>query len=533
MGSIGALALIAIGLSLLWYIQNNYPMKDKFLALLTRDYLPALLGTITLAYILCMLVVSNHNLAVPTNPDEMSHTLVARYYYDHWLPPRVGAPETLSTYSSWGYSYILEFDIVYLIAAKFANAIKPLVGNDVIALRLFQFSLFAALVSISWLSKSVRWAIIPCLMTPQVWYVYSYFNADALPLTISIILIALLFGNGRSILNIFNRENWRNILLALSLLLSLFILSKRNYWPILGFILPAQLILLGKLTATRAFFFGFGCTLLLIGFMSGMLAFDEAADKWSIISKDYRHLLMVLGLVSAIFSLFVKNDVKTWYLENQKSIIKVAIMFAIVFMIVGVRLAYDMNINGGFASRASMIHSLIESKAHIGFKPSTYFTESAHYSIALAAHGITISQLLFNPWHWIEISAHSFFGLYSYMNIAAPPKTYMILQLLFSSLILGAVTSFYSQKKQYTKPFLILSFWIFTVIILSSILLSWISAFQAQGRYLFPILSIFAALLLQCSEDKKFITFARSILVAAWLTSSISFIFTGLALIPK
>ena len=32
-------------------------------------------------------------------PDEYGHRAVAGYYIDHWLPPKVGDPATLDTYS--------------------------------------------------------------------------------------------------------------------------------------------------------------------------------------------------------------------------------------------------------------------------------------------------------------------------------------------------------------------------------------------------------------------------------------------------
>ena len=65
--------------------------------------LPALVSTLlwgAVALALTMAVVSAINY-VPERwsgpPDEYLHRAAARYYIDHWLPPRVGEPATLDS----------------------------------------------------------------------------------------------------------------------------------------------------------------------------------------------------------------------------------------------------------------------------------------------------------------------------------------------------------------------------------------------------------------------------------------------------
>ena len=66
-----------------------------------------------------------HQPAPPTSgagrPTSTAHRASARYYVDHWLPPKVGDPATLDSYSrDYGFSYINDTDPVYLFAGKFA-----------------------------------------------------------------------------------------------------------------------------------------------------------------------------------------------------------------------------------------------------------------------------------------------------------------------------------------------------------------------------------------------------------------------------
>ena len=513
-----------------WFFQKIHAIRNKLPAELITEYLPVFLGFITLAFILCMVVVSKTNASV--HPDEFTHISVARYYYDHWLPPKIGSPETLSTYSVWGFSYITEFDVVYLLAAKFSLLIRPLIDNEVIALRLFQVMLFALIAGSCLLSSSLRWVSLPLLMTPQVWYVYSYFNADAFPLTVSVILIGLLFGNGRSMMSLLNGPRWKIFVSILTILLSLLILSKRNYWPIFIFIFTAQLILIARLSALKTFIFGLGFALFVIGFMSSGISFGDSGQL-SPYSKEIRQLLMLTGFLCTITSLFGNKYWLSWCFDNPKLCYRIVLMLAMIGLIVGIRIIYDASINGGFASRSSMINDLAESLAGPGFKPSMYASASAHHSLALAAHGVSVIETLFAPWDWILKIVNSFFGVYSYMNIRAMPHVYLILKLLFGIFFVGASLVVFSRKKQNYKPLLVLCYWIILIVAISSFFLSWVNAFQAQGRYLFPILPLLGVLLLIASKNERFIIFARSILISAWGVSAYSFLFIGLTMIPK
>ncbi len=122
-------------------------------------------------------------------PDEYLHRSAARYYIDHWLPPKVGDAATLDSYSrDYGFSYLNETDAVYFFAGKFARLISPLVSNHDIGFRLFNVVLLAVLAYLCAMRPRAYLVFLPLLLSPQIWYIFSYFNGDAFPLFLAMLI---------------------------------------------------------------------------------------------------------------------------------------------------------------------------------------------------------------------------------------------------------------------------------------------------------------------------------------------------------
>jgi len=119
---------------------------------------------------------------INAHPDEELHLVAGLYFREHWLPPAVGARDTAATYSAWGFSYLDEADIVYLLFGKVAAFGQQVGLNPALAMRWFQVLLYWALIA--WALARAR-TFAPMLgfllLTPQVWYIFSYINGDALP----------------------------------------------------------------------------------------------------------------------------------------------------------------------------------------------------------------------------------------------------------------------------------------------------------------------------------------------------------------
>src|SRR5262245_18144534 len=166
------------------------------------------------------------------HPDERSHLEAARFFRDHWLPPAVGAPGTKSSYTGYGVSYLNEGDVVYLAFGKAAVGGEALGLGTGLSMRALQLLLYAGLVA--WMRFRARRftpALCFLLLSPQVWYVFSYINGDALPFALLTILLVELASPDSSVRRFLNGPQVRPTAGAFvtGVLLGLLALSKRNY----------------------------------------------------------------------------------------------------------------------------------------------------------------------------------------------------------------------------------------------------------------------------------------------------------------
>lgn len=185
--------------------------------------------------------------ALGAHPDEEDHVNAGRYYMRYWDPPRIGDERALDTYSNYGISYLHQLDSVYFLAGKFAALAGPLVGEDYLGLRLFNVALFLWLMLLCFrLRGEERFAFVPLFLTPQAWYVFSYFNGDALPLAMTFTLVYLfvrLHEPGP------NRTSGAGTAL-MGCCLGILCVSKPNYYVFIAFFLSA--LALSRLTAPPA-----------------------------------------------------------------------------------------------------------------------------------------------------------------------------------------------------------------------------------------------------------------------------------------
>ena len=177
---------------------------------------------------LCLTMALISSTAIRIHPDELDHISAARFYFHNWLPPAVADPRTLDSYSVYGMSYLNEWDIVYLLAGKFAMLIHPLLGNEVLELRLFNVGLFMTMTWIALIRRNEILTFVVLLTSSQIWYVFSYFNGDALPMFLSM-LTAYEISSNRSFFNTHSRHVISRFL-PLGIYLGLIILSKRTFW---------------------------------------------------------------------------------------------------------------------------------------------------------------------------------------------------------------------------------------------------------------------------------------------------------------
>src|SRR6266446_459865 len=176
---------------------------------------------------------------INAHPDEVLHLAAGLYFREHWLPSRVGADDTATTYSEWGFSYLDEADIVYLAFGKAAALGESFGVAPPFAMRWFQVLLYWSLVAWT-IVRARRFAptLGFLLLTPQVWYIFSYINGDALPFTLLAVLLVELARPDSAVRAFLRGAQAKPTagLFVVGGLLGLLVLSKMNYLVSIGFI---------------------------------------------------------------------------------------------------------------------------------------------------------------------------------------------------------------------------------------------------------------------------------------------------------
>jgi len=388
------------------------------------------------------------------HPDEIHHFEAARYYIDHFLPPEIGDPAVRNSYSVWGVSYLNYHWIEYLLAGKFILLISPITGDELTAARLFNVVLFAALaVFFIYVSRSDRdLLIIPAflLITPQVWYVFSYVNNDAYPLAISF-LAAYQAIYPTSALNRFLAVGKVGIGLAAGLLLGLLLISKTNYY--------AFLIFLGLWVIYRSQVFrNFDGRMKLNTTVLGRLA-----------------LIGLMGV--AILGFRCSLDV---YVNGETNF---------------VGLSYVNYFLGDFEQKQSKLLEYQEQVAEPQFKPSTIDRDlgGTFPEFRLRDKGASYTEI-FSKWRWHETSFESFVGVYGYMNIFAGKWYYRVIGMFYVAFVAYLIGVIAMRRRRDEIVALVIFLVGASISLFISSYLSWSYALQAQGRYLFPILPMLACL---------------------------------------
>ena len=464
--------------------------------------LPALLfGAWLLIAAMAFASTTSHSV----HPDEFSHVSAATYYRDHWLPPPVDAPEIAGSYSVYGATYLNELDVVYLIAAKVSKLWSGLGLDEVTQLRLFNVLLFGALLIAAWVRPVGSPATSILLLTPQIWYVFSYFNADAFALFLSLFATLMFAGIDSPVSRFINGGRAARVSLGLfSLALGLLLVSKRNYLP---FVLVTGLILAARHLELKASV----CVVAAIGI--GLLVCRSIAGRE--LAYMFPHTFQWFTPAGVALSISA-SAAALWTILRRPPLrlrlFRVALLFLLAAAVALPRVIADVAANGSPLEKSRQMSAAAELHAEDAFKPSTLATNlSASYpGLKLAAKGTSLWQILGPPHEWLTISWHSLLGVYGYMSIFAPQMIYALLSSAMLLLCISMVAWAFSHER--ARPELGIVVIGATLVGLASVMQSWANDFQAQGRYLFPALAMFAAYLQSQPDLSK--TYATRIAIA-------------------
>ena len=446
------------------------------------DLILALVMAATLAAVLSMAFRS----AYMAHPDEKDHVGAGQYYMQYWDPPQVGDERARAAYSNYGVSYLDQLDAVYFLAGKFACLAKPFVGQDYLALRLFNVTLLAGLMVLAWrLPPRLRICFLPLFISAQPWYVFSYFNADALPLALSLVAAVLL---ARSFDCCAPRDAAAD----------------------------GQETSPSRSVGARPVRVRFGGTFWL-GLTLGLLA----------ISKQNYYVFLVYFACQWLTQAWLDAGG-----PGRAALVRRAgLAFALASAIFLVR--YGAHVLIGMRQPPDAVAKVAEQLASDEFKPSKQADGKGFWGMNMRAHGVTFIQMFTGEWKWHVFTFRSSFGKYGVMDIEPPLIFYRYIGWMFEAFLAVMLAALaLNGPAGRMSAWLLVLFAALTV--LQSVWHSWTADFQAQGRYLFPILAMMACVLPRCRKTPGFYRQALWIVgMGMWGMSLWSFVTVGLARIPR
>lgn len=370
------LLLLRIGaifctVGLFFFLTESYREEEKFFPLLFA---------IVLVLVVAMAMLTRRNI----HPDEYVHLDAAQYYSSHWAPPDVTDPDIAHTYSVYGVSRLNSPELAYFLTGKFAQltSVFPLPGF--LNLRLFNLALCTLLLLYVVKIKEHRYIAAPLLISPQLWYVFSYCDSDAFALLLTF-FIACQFALPASMLNVHLESREKKAVIRTVFLVLLFaamFLLKKNYWFFIVFI------------------FGY-------------------------------FLWRLLFLISR---------------EDRRHVIKnMTILTLLAVSVAGLRIAGDYAVNGW--DRSEKMSQIREQLSHPFYKPSTPLEEK-HPFLYRKARGASLKEIIVvDRWFERSYqSAFGIYGYFTataddtYYDLVRPLATGFLLFLMVAVLFRGGLS---------------------------------------------------------------------------------------------
>lgn len=453
----------------------------------------------------------------PTNgrslhPDERLHEADARYFQRHWAPPRMDAPDLAPSFttSPYGVTYLSEWNVVYLFAGKASRLFRELGMNEILSFRAFNLAMFALMLVGLVAVGAPRGSYIPLLVTPQLWYVFSYFNGDALPFALGMLAcVVALMPDGPLQRFLQRRGPFDTATLGHMLLFctcfGLLLLSKKNYWPVAAFIALSMSVVALRLRAGLVLAL---VTLLLLG----VAANGAGAALAAAVGQGMLGLAGVLAVVALGYCLY-----SAWTLlrepDSRRGVGRIAIVLALAAAVALPWIGADAYKHRGEPGKSALIEQQRERYAAPAFKPSVADSLVEQYpGLRLQEKGIPLGGLLDAPRTWHTTTFRSFFGVYGYMEYYDADIVYRAMGWGVSALLLLAL-GWGLATRTLTVAEVIASAGCAAALVLASFLHSWVYDFQPQGRYVLGILVMMMPFFIRTGESPR----ARQLFTAAAL----------------
>jgi len=431
------LGYIVICCFVLLIYSSVYPLQFAF------RYIPAML-TVVLTLALTMSLISEKN----SHPDEYVHIAASKYYTDHWLPPLISDEKIADTYSVYGGSRLNTNEIYYLFCGKFTKGLEFLHLTEHISYRMFNIFLLVLILLYTLRNPDSRLLAIPLLLSPQVWYLFSYCNSDALAISTAF-FIGCQIVVPESSFNYYlqGRGGIKRVgyILIAAFLFGVLFLLKDNYLVYTAFVFWMIILRIQQTAGStnRILLFKRVVTICLIGL--SLLAIKKTADYY------------VNGL------------------DRNENILKV---------------------------RDELAISL--------YNPHTPL-EKLHSQLYMKKRGIPLSEIIQKD-RWFEKTFRSAFGVYGYFTISGGYRYYDLVRWTGVAFLIFFFGSIFLRSSMVTRLHVLSVLSLAAALISASLYHSWTKDFQTQGRYLMPILPMLGILCAQTKDyvNSRFLTFFTS-----------------------
>ena len=449
---------VLICLTLVIVVRACAPLQHNY------SYVPIMLAMV-LVLVTAMAAISKRN----AHPDERVHLAATEYYQDNWLPPEIKDPAIAGTYSPYGISRLNNGEIYYLLAGKFSKLLSGLNIEPLFLFRSFNIFLFSCILLYSISCVHARLVAIPFLISPQVWYIFSYCGSDAFGLFLCFIAGIQIASPGSHLNRILGAENrprmWYSILL-ISGLLAMMLLLKINYYP-----------------------------------------------------------FVALSFICVLWKVFVDSERD----KRGALVIRVGVVIALALVGASLRVGADYYVNG--PDRKDKLLAMQEERAHHWFKPSTEL-DKKHVTMFMKDRGTPLKSLVFGRYNWFGHTFVSGFGHYGYFTVAGPARYYSLIKWAAGVFLIFIFVTVFIRGTPETRVISVAVLLLGAALIGASLHRSWTVDFQAQGRYLFPILPMVGLLL---AKSGRLFTNGLFTLQLCYLyaLSIYSFIFIALVFIPR
>lgn len=405
---------------------KTFRQEERFIPLL-------FMAVFALIVVMASITVEN------VHPDEYVHLDAADYYKSNFLPPEVDDPAIHHTFSVYGVSRLNGYELPYFFTGKLSNVLDSLRLPDYLSLRMFNVFLFSLLLLYVLKSPGARIMAAPLLISPQIWYLFSYCNSDAFGIVVAF-LVACQCALPGSILNTYlsgsaQKKQILQLLMLACLVAALFLL-KKNYMSFTFFI---------------------------AGYILWKMLFQVAAEQ------------------------------RLQYLK------RVVVLVCLAVSLVGIRKGVSYAVNGmDMAERKAAIQ---EQLAEYEYKPSTPLEEKNPF-LYRKARGDSLEQIIVVD-RWFEKSFRSAFGVYGYFTVSAVDSFYNTLRPVGVALflLLGLTMVFRGGVSGNLLFAFFIS--CTAILIAASVKHSWTMDYQTQGRYLFPIIPMSCVVLYHARQQMQ------------------------------